>query len=283
MKNKTSPSIMMYMLLPKGLVSRIFGFFTRIPLPAFLMKGLIRWYSTKYNVIDEYIIPPDGFKTFNDFFTRNLRDGVRQIDDQGILAVSPVDARIDEYGEILENVIMQAKGLNYTLDELIPSERAGQFEGGSFITLYLSPGDYHRIHSPVHGVITGVYHVPGKLFSVQEFMVKGLPGLFAKNERIITYIDSDAGNVAVCKIGALNVGRITLSYNDIRSNRTFRKRREIIFDDDSRVPVKCGDELGVFNLGSTIILLFQKGSINFDTLMRGKKIRMGERIGTMGK
>ncbi|TFH41148.1 MAG: phosphatidylserine decarboxylase [Chrysiogenales bacterium] len=283
MKNKTSPSIMMYMLLPKGLVSRIFGFFTRIPLPAFLMKGLIRWYSTKYNVIDEYITPPDGFKTFNDFFTRNLMDGVRQIDDQGISSVSPVDARIDEYGEILENVIMQAKGLNYTLDELIPSERAGQFEGGSFITLYLSPGDYHRIHSPVHGVITGVYHVPGKLFSVQEFMVKGLPGLFAKNERIITYIDSDAGNVAVCKIGALNVGRITLSYNDIRSNRTFRKRREIIFDDDSRVPVKCGDELGVFNLGSTIILLFQKGSINFDTLMRGKKIRMGERIGTMGK
>lgn len=245
------------------------------------MKKIIQWYSKKYNVLDEYITPPDGFRSFNDFFTRKLRADARRVDISGDVAVSPVDARIDEYGTIQNSTILQAKGLTYSLDELVPSKKADAFIDGSFITLYLSPGDYHRIHSPVDGHIAGFFHVPGTLFTVQDFMVKGLPGLFVKNERIISYIDTEAGNVAVCKIGALNVGRITLSYNDIRSNRTFRSKREVMFDATSRVAVARGDELGIFHLGSTVILLFQKGAITFDALIKGDTIKMGKKIGKL--
>ncbi len=281
MGKNVNSSIVMYTLLPKGLISRLFGIITLIPLPFSLLKKIIRWYSNKYNVIDEYITPPNGFRSFDDFFTRELRADARKIDLSKNSVVSPVDARIDEFGPIHHSTILQAKGLTYELDELIPSENARAFIDGSFITLYLSPGDYHRIHSPVDGCITGFFHVPGKLFTVQDFMVKGLPGLFVKNERIISYITTDAGIVAVCKIGALNVGKITLAYNDIQSNRTFRRRRETIFDSASRVAVSRGDELGAFHLGSTVILLFQKGAINFDSLTKGGKITLGKKIGKL--
>jgi phosphatidylserine decarboxylase len=150
------------------------------------------------------------------------------------------------------------------------------------MTLYLSPGDYHRIHSPVTGTITGYLNVPGKLFTVQDYMVRSLKGLFVMNERIVTYIQSASGMVAVCKVGAFNVGRISLAYSDIVTNRFRRRREEIFFNGKDRVPVEACDEIGVFHLGSTIILLFEKNSITFNNdLKPGGKIRMGKAIGSL--
>ena len=123
--------------------------------------------------------------------------------------------------------------------------------------------------------------MPGTLYTVQDWMVSGLRNLFIKNERLISYIESSAGTVAVCKIGALNVGRITLSYSDIRTNRIFRRLKETLFKPDERVPVRAGDELGAFHLGSTIILLFQKGIITFDDFAPGRQDQNGSRIGTL--
>ncbi len=276
-----SLTLFIFRIIPKSLVSRAFGHIARIPLPDSLMSSFIRWYSAKYGVKDEYIVPRHGFKTIDHFFTRKMKDGVHVIDRAGNWAVSPVDARIDQFGEIRDTTLIQAKGIGYSIQHLIPSDTYRKFLWGSFMTLYLSPGDYHRIHSPVNGTVIGYCNVPGTLFTVQDWMVERLPGLFVKNERIITYLQSQAGTVGVCKIGAMNVGRITLSYSKIQTNRTFRRRREVFFSPEEQVPVSAGDELGVFHLGSTIILLFQKGAITFDDFTPGDRIRMGKRIGTL--
>lgn len=276
-----SLTLFIFRILPKSLLSRAFGYIARIPLPGSFMGSFIRWYSAKYGVKDEYIVPRHGFKTIDHFFTRKMKDGVHVIDRAGNWAVSPVDARVDQFGEIRDTTVLQAKGIGYSLQHLIPSDTYRKFLWGSFMTLYLSPGDYHRIHSPVNGTVIGYCNVPGTLFTVQDWMVERLPGLFVKNERIITYLQSQAGTVGVCKIGAMNVGRITLSYSKIQTNRTFRRRREVFFSPEEQVPVSAGDELGVFHLGSTIILLFQKGAITFDEFSPGDRIRMGKRIGTL--
>ena len=273
--------IFFFRIIPKSLISRIFGCIARITLPHYIMNSFIAWYSRKYGVKEEFISPAGGFKTIDQFFTRRLRDGVHTIDKPLNCAVSPVDARIDQFGDIHDTTLIQAKGMEYSLRFLVPSETYRKFLWGKFMTLYLSPGDYHRIHSPVDGSIVGYFNVPGKLFTVQEWMVRGHPDLFAKNERLISYIESPIGFVAVCKIGAMNVGRITLSYCTIRTNRTFRRRREFFFSPEERVPVHAGDELGVFHLGSTIILLFQREMITFDAFKTGEKIRMGNRIGVL--
>ncbi|MFC1670329.1 archaetidylserine decarboxylase, partial [Spirochaetota bacterium] len=207
--------------------------------------------------------------------------GAHQINSSKNTVVSPVDARVDQFGIINNTSLIQAKGVEYSLKNLIPSDMANHFINGTFITLYLSPADYHRIHSPVSGKIRGYFLVPGKLFPVHEVMVGGIKNLFSKNERSITYIETDMGKVAVCKIGAMNVGRISLSYADVISNKAFRKRKELLYNDKDIIDIKAGNELGMFHLGSTIILVFQKDIMNFEKLNYGQKVRMGEKIGSL--
>jgi phosphatidylserine decarboxylase len=280
MKNRAAP-IFIFTIIPKNLISRLVGFAAGLKLPRFLLDYIIRAYIGHYGVKAEYIIPKGGFKSFDEFFTRRLRPGIRSINKSGRVAVSPVDARIDQYGDIRESTLIQAKGVTYSLFDLIPSGTADTFLNGKFVTLYLSPADYHRIHSPVSGLITGYFNIPGTLFTVQDYMAAGLPGLYVKNERIITYIKCAAGEVAVCKIGAFIVGKVSLSYLDVRTNRLIRRRHEFFFDDKEHIPIKACDEIGVFHLGSTVILLFQKDSITFTDLRIGKKVRMGNPIGTL--
>ena len=283
MKLTTAPTLLFYRLLPKSLISRLFGYIAEIPLPQSLLQGVIHWYCKKYGVKDEYIVPPGGFRNLDRFFTREMTDGSHPVDRTGNVAVSPVDARIDQFGEIRDMTIMQAKGIGYSLQNLVPSDMFRKFLWGRFMTLYLSPGDYHRIHAPVDGAIAGYYNLPGTLFTVQDWMARELPDLFVKNERVITYIESPAGTVAVCKVGAMNVGKIRLSYCDLQTNRTLRKRKEILFERGEQVPVRAGDEIGVFHLGSTVILLFQKDAIDFDNFKPGDRVRMGSRIGKLLK
>lgn len=264
------------------MISMIFGWIALIPLPSGVMNGIIDWYCKKYGVIiEEAVIPEGGFRNLNLFFTRELKKGARKIDKSTGAVVATTDSRVDQYGTITDERIMQAKGISYSVRDLIPSSEAEKFIGGKFITLYLSPGDYHRIHSPVDGKITGFFNIPGKLYTVQEFMVNSLPDLFSVNERLITYIKTSKGNVAVCKIGAINVGKISLAYDDAVTNKLFGKRHEKLYTKDEMKPVKKGDELGTFNLGSTVIILFEKGMMDFSKLKYGQKVRVGEKIGTL--
>ncbi len=272
-------SIFIFKIIPKGFISRLFGFLTRLHLPQGILNPVIEWYCKKYGVKKEEILyPEDGFKTFDQFFTRYVKSGVHTFDNAEKSVISPVDGRIYNFGKINNNSIIQAKGIEYYLDDLIPSNTYREFIDGSFVTIYLSPADYHHIHSPVSGSITGYFSIPGKLFTVQEFMVNGLKGLFSKNERVISYIKNDNGLAAVCKIGAMNVGRITLSYSDVVTNRTIRKRREYFYSSDTQPHVDKGEEVGVFHLGSTVILLFQKDMVKFDNIEPDSLIRLGERI-----
>ncbi len=276
-------NLLLFKILPKNIFSRIIGFFERLPLPLFILNKLIKVYIKAFNVKDEYIIPEKGFRSFDDFFTRELIPGARKIDKDKNVIVSPVDARIDQFGEIDGSQLIQAKGMHYRLEELIPSDYAVHFVNGSFITMYLSPSDYHRIHSPVDGSINGYFLIPGTLFTVQEYMVRSLPNLFIHNERVITYLESEHGLVALCKVGAFNVGRISLSYDDIISNKTFQWKKEKIYSQENKIMVHKGDELGMFHLGSTVILLFQKDKITFSNVNTGKKVYLGEKIAVVNK
>jgi len=272
----------MFKITPTCLISRIFGFITRISVSQKLLKPIIEWYCGKFDVnIKECIIPKDGFKTFDEFFTRKLKPKARVIATGPKTVISPVDALIYEFGTINYTSIIQAKGVDFSIRDLVPSETANNFLDGMFITLYLSPGDYHRIHSPVAGKIIGYFNIPGRLFTVQEYMVNKLKGLFSKNERLISYIQTTKSLVAVCKIGAMNVGRISVNYADVITNKTFRKKEEIFYNKEQIKSIKTGDEIGMFHLGSTVILLFPKNSVKFSGIQPGTKVKMGQKIGNL--
>ncbi len=272
-------------ILPKCFISRIAGYLARLPVPPFILGKVIKCYADRYKVNkNEIEYPEKGFKCFEGFFTRKLKEGVHVIDDRHESVISPVDAEIVQFGKIEKHKILQAKGIDFSLKDLFPSDSYEFFTDGDFITLYLSPADYHRIHSPVTGRITGYFIIPGTLFSVQNFSLKNLRNLYTKNERLISYIQTANGQVAVCKIGAMNVGRITVCHdNEIRTNKWFRKRKEFIYKPDERPIIKKGQELGIFHIGSTVILVFQKDMINFKEIYCGEKIRMGERIAALQK
>ncbi|PKL40027.1 MAG: phosphatidylserine decarboxylase [Spirochaetae bacterium HGW-Spirochaetae-1] len=280
MNSKIDLIIFLFKITPKSFISRIFGYVTQIPLPGFILNPVIGWYCKKFQVnVDEIDTPPDGFRTFDGFFTRQLKKGVHRFSSSPDDILSPVDGRLDQFGPIDGERIIQAKGIDYSLRDLIPSESADHFTDGSFMTLYLSPADYHRIHSPVIGTITGYFNLPGKLYTVQEFMVQGLRNLFAINERIISYIRTRRGMVAVCKVGAMNVGRISISHSPVVTNRIFRTRTEVLYSENESPQVGAGDEIGMFHLGSTVVLLFQKNIMAFEKLETGQKVRVGQKIG----
>ncbi len=274
-----SLKLILFKILPTRLLSRVFGYCVCIPLPAFIMNKIIGWYSKKFNVaLDEAFIPPGGFKNFDEFFTRNLKRGMRSVEPHPLTLVSPVDAVVSACGSINYGQIVQAKGILYDVASLLPGEFQSQFIGGSFVTLYLSPGDYHRIHSPVSGTIVAYQYDPGKLYTVQNWLVNILPGLFTVNERITSYIQSAFGLVAVCKVGAMNVGRISLRYAPVYTNQWCAKPSFYRFDKDKRPKISKGDELGIFHLGSTVIVVTQK-PVSFVPNLEGTKVRMGQAIG----
>ena len=278
-KYMKSLSIFLFRIIPTSLLSRCFGYAARIPLPAFLLERITDWYSVRFGVkTDEFERPAGGFGSLDAFFTRRLKPGVHVVDASPGSVVSPVDARVDQHGQIEGGTVFQAKGVGYALSDLIPSDYHRNFVDGSFLTLYLSPGDYHRIHSPVAGEVAGYFALPGRLFTVQDFMVRGVPGLFARNERLISYIESAAGPVAVVKVGAMNVGRITVCYDGVVTNRAFRRRTEHFYPDGARPRVERGGDLGAFHMGSTIVVLFGKGAVRLEAFEPGARVRVGQRI-----
>jgi phosphatidylserine decarboxylase len=274
-------TLLFFRLIPKGLISRLAGYLSRVHFPSFFLNYIINKYCKSYGVnTDEINYPDRGFRNFDRFFTRTLKKGVHIIDGHKDSVVSPVDARVDQFGTINNNSIIQAKGIDYGVHDLVPSDMADEFINGSFITLYLSPADYHRIHSPVSGNITGCHYIPGTLFPVRDFIVNGIKGVFTKNERVITYINNRKGLTAVCKVGAMNVGRISLSYSDIVTNKFIKRQREYYFSGDKQPFIEKGAELGIFHIGSTVIVLFQEGMIRFQDIETGRGLRLGQKIGS---
>jgi phosphatidylserine decarboxylase len=239
-----------------------------------LYRGFARRYGADLSEAER---PLDEYQSFDAFFTRRLRSGVRAIDLDPRVAVSPVDGTLVEAGLSSGGRLIQAKGIDYTLRGLlIDEEEASRFSGGAYATLYLAPRDYHRIHTPVDARILGYRHVPGACFPVNGPAVRHISGLFARNERLITYLDSELGRVAVVKVAATGVSDITAAYDATLSTRT--QRRPCRIDYDPPRHVRKGEELGVFHLGSTVIVLFEPGQVELERIEPGQRVRLGEAL-----
>jgi phosphatidylserine decarboxylase len=247
----------------------------RLPRP--LLGALLRTYVRVYGVdLSEAAEPLAAYPTFNAFFTRRLRDGVRPVARERGLVVSPSDSRLQSLGRVPPSARLdQVKGRSYTLAALLGDEAgAALFTGGLFATLYLSPSMYHRVHVPVDGRITAWRYLPGRLYPVNALAVRHVEGLFTINERVVVTIDGDdVGPVAVVLVGATNVGRMTLAFAGLTTNvggpaLAVRLERPL--------PVRRGDELGAFNLGSTVVLLAADPSLQPAGVSEGQIVRVGQ-------
>ena len=269
-------------LLPKNTFSRALGAACRVRAPRPMMRAAIRAFVRKYGVdASEAERPIDEYPTFTEFFTRRLKPGARPIAPGPLLPVSPVDGTVGALGEIAEGRAYQAKGKEYTLAELIggpaAEEDAAQFLGGSFCTIYLAPYNYHRIHAPLGGDITGYVNMPGQLWPVNPIGVRNVEKLFCVNERLTTFLRTPRGPCAVVAVGATNVGRIRAVYDDLVTNarRTRKPARKIY---PQPVQVEKGGELAIFEMGSTVVLLFAPGVKLDPRLQPGLPIKLGEAL-----
>jgi phosphatidylserine decarboxylase len=268
-------------LVPKNTYSRLVGAACRLNAPKPVMRAVIRGLAKSWGVnAAEAEKPIEEYPTFVEFFTRRLKPGMRPIA-PGPVAVSPVDGRVAEMGDIGDGTLYQAKGKPYSLAELIGGPEAEpdakQFLGGSFCTIYLAPYNYHRIHTPLGGQIVGYVNVPGQLWPVNAFGVRNVEKLFCVNERLTTFLQTPRGPCAVVSVGATAVGRIRAVYDDVVTNakRTRAVVRKIY---DQPIPVEKGGELAIFEMGSTVVLLFAKGVKLSPALTIGAPIKLGEAL-----
>jgi phosphatidylserine decarboxylase len=268
-------------LLPKRAVTRLAGWVASARRDTGPTR-LIRWFVARYGVDMSEAAEPDiaAYATFNDFFTRALKPGARPLAQADL--VCPVDGAISQFGRIRGRQIVQAKGHDYSTQALVGGDAAlaARFDDGYFATLYLSPKDYHRIHMPCAGRLQRMIHVPGALFSVNPTTARGVPGLFARNERVVCVFDGEAGPFVLVLVGATIVGSMaTVWHGVVNPPRPGTVREWRYGKDGAGAPVELGQgaEMGRFLLGSTVVLLFPDGGLQFNPAwMPGSTIRMGE-------
>jgi len=242
--------------------------------------GIIRWFVGKYGVNMAEAANPDlsSYPTFNEFFTRALKPGARPLAAADL--VCPVDGAISQFGAIEGDRIFQAKGHHYSTTALVGGDRAlaAQFEGGSFATIYLSPKDYHRIHMPTGGRLLRMIYVPGELFSVNPATARGVPGLFARNERVVCVFESARGPFVLVLVGATIVGSMATVWHGVVNPPRTKEVREWRYDEGlPPVELAQGDEMGRFLLGSTVVMLFPRGPCRFNPAWTpGAAVRLGE-------
>ena len=267
-------------LLPKKALTALAGQVAQAPMGA-LTTGIIRRFIRRYGVNMSEAANPDpaSYATFNEFFTRALKDDARPLAAADFIC--PVDGAISQFGAIERDQIFQAKGHRYSTTALVggDAELAAQFEGGSFATLYLSPRDYHRIHMPCDGVLRRMIYVPGELFSVNPTTARGVPGLFARNERVVCVFDTVHGPLVLTLVGATIVGSMATVWHGVVNP----PRRPAVHEwryEGQDVRLKQGEEMGRFLFGSTVVMLWPRGRIGFHpTWAPGQSIRLGEAMG----
>lgn len=269
-------------LLPHHLLSRIVFAVTRWQTP--LKNPVKRWFIRRYGVNMHEAVEedPTAYPDFNAFFVRAIKPELRPLAADPDTAVCPVDGTVSQAGPITEGRIVQAKGRDYSVYELLggSKQRAAAFMNGQFATLYLSPRDYHRIHMPMNGRLREMVHVPGRLFSVAPFTVRTVPKLFARNERVACLFDTDWGPMAMVLVGAINVAAIETLWSGLVTPPAGRRVETRRYGDDATaVSLERGAEMGRFNLGSTVILLFGEHDIAWDEGIRpDTPVRFGQAL-----
>ncbi len=271
--------ILIQYLLPHHLFSRLVGWFMGRRL---WKNWLITVFANRYGVdfSEAERQRPDDYDSFNDFFTRRLKPGKRPLPEDYSIVVQPADGAISQLGAIREQQIFQAKGHSYSAQALLAGtpEEADQFRDGTFATIYLSPKDYHRVHMPVTGTLRSMTYVPGSLFSVNPTTTAAIPGLFARNERVVCLFDTALGPMAVVLVGAMIVASIETSWaGQICPGRSKQGVERVDYKGDDAITLQTGDELGLFKTGSTVIVLFAEDALELDEqLESGSQVRMGE-------
>ena len=272
-------------LMPGHLISRVTHKMMRIETPWF-KNGMIRTLSAIFDIdmTDAQLKSPDDFVSFNAFFTRALKPESRPIDPAENSIVSPVDGAISQMSRIDEGSLVQAKGHSYTVTDLLGGDEgeAAKYAQGSFTTIYLSPRDYHRIHIPVTGTLTEMVHVPGRLFSVNPATARSIPRLFARNERVIAHFDTAMGAMAVVMVGAVNVGSIETVWDGEVTPPAGKEIGRWDYEGNAAQQFAKGAEIGRFNMGSTVILLFANPDVQWmGQLGEESQLKMGQKIGAL--
>jgi phosphatidylserine decarboxylase len=295
MKRNSSPTladrlfVASQYLIPQHFLSRIVYRLTRSRSPGTknaLISNFIRGFSP--DMSDAIQPEPLAYASFNEFFTRALKPGARPIDPNGSVLVSPVDGAISQIGPLDGSQVMQAKGHYYSLEALLGSSDSqtdwvSRFSGGRFATLYLAPFNYHRIHMPLSGTLIAAWYVPGKLFSVNAVTAAAVPGLFARNERVVCIFEDGPRLFAMVLVGALFVGSMDTVWHGEVTPRNPRKGMQLPLD-ATRAPLRLekGDEMGRFNMGSTVILITPPNTIDWlSNMSTGTRISVGQPLGRL--
>ncbi len=266
-------------ILPQHALSRLVGWLAEVEW-LWLKNALISLFISQYDVNMEEAVHPaaSDYKNFNEFFTRPLKPGSRPLADSQQFIVSPADGAISQFGSLTGDQIVQAKNHDYSAAKLLAdADAAKKYAGGEFMTIYLSPRDYHRVHMPFSGRLMSARYVPGDLFSVNDTTAENVENLFARNERLVCMFDTELGEVAVVMVGALIVAGIETPWaGRMKPAQPYTYNSEQANDS---IELNVGDELGRFYLGSTAILLFQPEQIQWlETLKGGDKQQMGQAI-----
>lgn len=267
-------------LLPHQALSKVMHKATRSRLKPFksaVIGGFTRIYGI--NMQEAEHESGKSYHSINAFFTRALKAGARQIDQDPEAIVSPVDGTVSEAAPIREQQLIQAKGREYTVLDLLAGDKklAEQFKDGDFATIYLSPKDYHRIHMPCDGQLVSMRHVPGRLFSVNPRTTRSVPRLFARNERVINIFETEFGPMALIMVGAIFVSSMeTVWHGEVNTTRRGNVRE---WQYDGSLKLAKGEEMGRFNMGSTVILLYPQGAVEQNAVMEaGQSLKLGQRI-----
>jgi len=265
--------------VPKNHLSRTAGRLVHARLPRPIARRLVRWFARTYQIdVGAAALPIEEYPSIGHFFIRDLREGLRPIEGD---FVSPVDGVLRNYGAVGDGRLEQIKGKTYTVARFLGDpEYAARYEnGGAFFNLYLSPQDYHHVHSPVSGNIVRSVHIPGMLWPVNDWSLSNVDELFSINERVVTYIECNYGLVAVVMIGATNVGKMSVVYDSFISNAT-NVDRTVTRDYAPPKPIHAGDRLGTFHMGSSVVMLFEPGRVDLERvrLHAGKKVHFGAAV-----
>ena len=280
----TNILVILQYLIPKYLITAILRFLSRISnrkIKDFFIIKFISFYEIDIEDVKKEV--PKDFKTFNDFFIRELYDEARPIIDNTDTIISPVDGFVSSAGKIQQNKIFQAKKFDYSLDDLIATdlEQAETYINGQYVTIYLAPFNYHRVHAPLDGQLLAARYIPGDLFSVNQATVDRVNGIFRRNERLVMHFRTDYGPIVLVFVGALNVGSISTPW----TGEILPRKKGIVEALDLsnyRSNIKKGDLLGWFNMGSTVILLLPKNFCKLnENLLKGNSLKMGMEIGNL--
>jgi len=273
-------------LLPQHLLSGLVYQLTRSRI-GWLKNALIGAFMRGFqpDMSDAEVTDPHAYGSFNAFFTRALRSDARPGPAEDAAIASPVDGTVSQAGELREDRVYQAKGHDYTLGQLLAesTEYVELFRGGRFATIYLAPFNYHRIHMPLEGMLRGAWHVPGSLFSVNQTTAALVPGLFARNERVICLFESPGGPFALILVGALFVGSMRTVWHGEVTPRRAGGPNPLRPDPNVPLALPRGAEMGRFNMGSTVILLLPPGTARWrEDLAAGQVLRVGDSLGHRG-